>query len=157
MNVSTQPHAHKQVIHRTNQEGAPMWIYLLFFASGIPAILYQIVWQRALFSLYGINIESVTIVVSAFMLGLGAGSLVGGTLSKSKRLSPLSLFGTAEVGTALFALGSLTIFKAVAEYTLTKPLWVTGIISFLLVVFPTILMGSTLPLLVEHRRCPEVR
>jgi spermidine synthase len=127
-----------------------MWIYLLFFASGIPAILYQIVWQRALFSLYGINIESVTIVVSAFMLGLGVGSLVGGTLSKSNRVSPLSLFGAAELGTALFALGSLTIFKAIAEYTLTKPLWVTGIISFLLVVFPTILMGSTLPLLVEH-------
>src|SRR6266487_1953374 len=45
-------------------EDAPIGIYLLFFISGIPAILYQIVWQRALFSLYGINIESVTIVIS---------------------------------------------------------------------------------------------
>ena len=56
---------------RTLHEDLTLWIYLLFFASGIPAIIYQIVWERALFSLYGINIESVTIVVSAFMLGLG--------------------------------------------------------------------------------------
>src|SRR5437588_7600972 len=60
-----------------------IWIYLLFFASGLSAILYQIVWQRALFSLYGINIQSVTIVVSAFMLGLGLGSLAGGHSRKA--------------------------------------------------------------------------
>src|SRR5438552_269739 len=51
------------------------WVYTLFFFSGFPALIYQIVWQRSLFVIYGINIESVTIVVSAFMLGLGLGSL----------------------------------------------------------------------------------
>jgi len=131
-------------------EDAPIWIYLLFFVSGIPAILYQIVWQRALFSLYGINIESVTIVISAFMLGLGLGSLGGGVLSKSKRLPPVALFGAAELGIAVFALASLGIFQFVAEHTRTRPLWITGIISFLLVVIPTVLMGATLPLLTEH-------
>src|ERR1700704_2786353 len=54
------------------------WLYLLFFVSGFPALIYQIVWQRALFAIYGVNIESVTVVVSAFMLGLGLGSLAGG-------------------------------------------------------------------------------
>jgi len=66
-----------ETTERTLHEDLTLWIYLLFFASGIPAIIYQIVWERALFSLYGINIESVTIVVSAFMLGLGLGSLAG--------------------------------------------------------------------------------
>jgi len=47
------------------------WIHILFFCSGFPALIYQIVWQRALFAIYGLNIQSVTIVVSAFMLGLG--------------------------------------------------------------------------------------
>ena len=55
--------------------------YLLFFMSGVPALLYQIVWQRALFTLYGVNIESVTMIVTVFMLGLGLGSLAGGWLS----------------------------------------------------------------------------
>jgi spermidine synthase len=127
-----------------------IWIYFLFFTSGIPAIVYQIVWQRALFALYGINIESVTIVVSAFMLGLGLGSLGGGALSRSRRFPPVALFAAAELGTAIFGLASLTVFHSVAQYTLARPVWITGIISFGLVVVPTTLMGSTLPLLIEH-------
>ena len=49
-------------------------ICAIFFCSGIPALIYQLVWQRSLFTIYGINIESVTVVVTAFMLGLGIGS-----------------------------------------------------------------------------------
>src|SRR4051812_42511887 len=85
-----------------HQGDAPSWaasgrqlrqmplIYVFFFFSGFPALLYQIVWQRALFTIYGINIESVTMVVSAFMLGLGLGSLLGGMVS-AKRGIPLLL------------------------------------------------------------------
>ena len=51
-------------------EAARSVIFFLFFVSGFAALTYQIVWQRALFAIYGINIESVTVVVSAFMLGL---------------------------------------------------------------------------------------
>jgi hypothetical protein len=32
---------------------------VLFFASGMPALIYQVVWQRALFAIYGVNVESV--------------------------------------------------------------------------------------------------
>ena len=46
---------------------------VLFFFSGMPALIYQIVWQRVLFYIYGVNAESVAVVVSAFMLGLGLG------------------------------------------------------------------------------------
>src|SRR5579863_2054049 len=62
--------------------------YLLFFLSGFPALLYQIVWQRALFTLYGVNIESVTMIVTVFMLGLGVGSLAGGWLSTRAGIHP---------------------------------------------------------------------
>ena len=135
---------------RTPPQDLTMWIYLLFFTSGIPAIIYQIVWQRALFALYGINIQSVTIVVSAFMLGLGLGSLAGGALSQNKRFSPVTLFAAAELGAAIYGLASLKIFHLVAQATLTRPIWITGLLSFALVVVPTTLMGSTLPLLIEH-------
>src|SRR5579871_5571519 len=59
-------------------KATPRALYALFFVSGIPALLYQIVWQRSLFAIYGVNVQSVTIVVTAFMLGLGLGSLGGG-------------------------------------------------------------------------------
>src|SRR6267154_5058318 len=131
-------------------EAPSFWIFVLFLASGIPALIYEIVWQRALFAIYGINIESVTIVVSAFMLGLGLGSLGGGALSRNPHFSPIRFFALAEIGTALFGAVSLSIFHFVAGYTTAKPLEITGIITFLLIVVPTILMGSTLPLLVEY-------
>ena len=33
------------------------WIHLFFFFSGFPALIYQIVWQRALFAIFGLNIR----------------------------------------------------------------------------------------------------
>src|SRR5260370_41060793 len=96
------------------------WIHLLFFCSGFPALIYQIVWQRALFAIYGLNIQSVTIVVSGFMLGLGLGSLAGGALSRSRRLTPVRLFAAAELLTGIFGTVSLKLFHRIAEFTAGK-------------------------------------
>ena len=65
----------------SEQKWENLLLSTLFLFSGMPALIYQVVWQRALFSIYGVNAESVAIVVSAFMLGLGLGSLAGGRLS----------------------------------------------------------------------------
>ena len=126
------------------------WLEGLFFLSGFPALIYQIVWQRSLFTIYGVNIESVTMVVTAFMLGLGLGSLVGGLISKSRKLPLLALFGCIELGIATYGLVSLRIFHWAARLTVGAPPLKTGILSLLLVIVPTILMGSTLPLLVAY-------
>src|ERR1051326_3691518 len=102
-------------VHRTEPETKPIGIerssgepgrlrfyYLLFFLSGFPALLYQIVWQRALFTIYGVNVESVTIIVTVFMLGLGLGSLAGGKLSTRKGLRLLLAFGLIELGIGVY-------------------------------------------------------
>src|ERR1700744_6486338 len=81
----------------------PTWIKILcalFFCSGFPALIYQLTWQRELFRIFGVNSESVTIVVTAFMLGLGLGSLAGGWLSKRQGISLLPLLAGIEDGTA---------------------------------------------------------
>ncbi|HTK94556.1 MAG TPA: fused MFS/spermidine synthase [Terriglobales bacterium] len=126
------------------------WIYALFFLSGFPALIYQIVWERALFAMYGVNIQSVTLVVTAFMLGLGLGSLAGGHISKIPNAPLLKIFGFVELGIAAFGFVSLHFFGLVARYTATVSLTETGILAFLLVLVPTMLMGLTLPLLVEY-------
>ncbi len=126
------------------------WLYVLFFLSGFPALIYQIVWQRALFAVYGVNIESVTIVVTAFMLGLGLGSLFGGQLSRTTSLPLLLIFGFVELGIAVYGLFSLSIFHWVAQFTAGSSLVKTSIVTLLLILVPTMLMGCTLPLLVEH-------
>ena len=124
--------------------------YLLFFLSGFPALLYQIVWQRALFTLYGVNIESVTMIVTVFMLGLGLGSLAGGQLSSHPKINPLLWFGLIESSIGLFGIFSLSIFHRVGELTAGGSAMATGAIAFGLLLVPTLLMGSTLPLLAEH-------
>ena len=126
------------------------WVYVLFFFSGFPALIYQIVWQRALFAIYGINVESVTMVVSAFMLGLGVGSLLGGWVSERPGVALLAVFGIAELGIATFGVFSLRLFDNVGLFTAGVPALETGLITFLLVVIPTTLMGGTLPLLTAY-------
>jgi spermidine synthase len=126
------------------------WIYLVFFVSGFAALLYQIVWQRALYAIYGINIESVTMVVTAFMLGLGLGSIAGGVVSKDPKRPVLLMFSLVELGIGLFGAVSLSVFHAVGNATLGMSAFGTFVITFFLVLVPTLLMGSTLPLLVAH-------
>jgi predicted membrane-bound spermidine synthase len=134
-----------------NQPLPRSWIYfLLFFLSGFPALLYQIVWQRTLFTLFGANIESVTLVVTVFMLGLGLGSLTGGALSSRTGIRLLAVFGAVEVCIGGFGAVSLMLFHAVASYTAGKSLLTTGAVALALLLIPTVLMGSTLPLLSEH-------
>jgi spermidine synthase len=123
---------------------------IVFLASGFSALLYQIVWQRSLFAIYGINIEAVTVVVTAFMVGLGVGSLVGGAVSKDPRRPALALFGAAELAIGAFGVGSLRLFRWVGARTLELSFGATALVTFLVVLVPTLLMGSTLPLLTAH-------
>ena len=124
------------------------WLSLFFFLSGFPALIYQIIWQRALFGVFGSNIEAVTLVVSAFMLGLGLGSYVGGRLSASPRFNPLLLFALFEGAIAVFGFFSLDLIATVGSMTIGVGLAGTFAAAFLTVLIPTFLMGATLPLLV---------
>jgi spermidine synthase len=123
---------------------------VLFFFSGFPALIYQLTWQRSLFRIFGVNTESVTIVVTAFMLGLGLGSLVGGWISKRRDVRALLLLGVIELLTAAFGVVSLAVFDQVGHLVSDLPLVVLAAINLLLVLIPTLLMGATLPILVSH-------
>jgi MFS family permease len=70
-------------VTRPAHDAAPLrWLEHAFFLSGIAALTYQVAWERVLFVIFGINTEAVTVVVTAFLLGLGVGSAVGGWISK---------------------------------------------------------------------------
>ena len=137
----------------SRMDAASTWtrtLCVLFFFSGFPALIYQLVWQRALFRAFGLNVESVTIVVTAFMVGLGLGSLLGGWLSRKRRVPLLPLLAAIEILTAAFGLVSLRVFDRVALLALGSSLAVTAAVTLALVILPTLLMGATLPVLVAH-------
>ncbi len=128
--------------------GTPL--YLLFFISGISALIYQIVWQRALFTLFGSDPVSVTIVVTAFILGLGCGSLGGGWLSCQRFVRPLVAFALLEIGIGLFGLLSLALFQTAAILVQSPSLLGAVALAVGLLFIPTFLMGATLPLLAAY-------
>ena len=125
-------------------------LFLIFTLSGVSALLYQLIWQRALLTIFGSNIESVTMVVSAFMLGLGIGSVVGGAVSKRRGVPLLLVFAIVEIGIGVYGAISLHLFRWVGSISTGGGTLQTGLLTLLLILIPTLLMGSTLPLLVAH-------
>jgi spermidine synthase len=124
------------------------YIAFLFLVSGFSALIYQVVWQRTLFATFGIDSESVTVIVSLFMFGLGIGALAGGYLQQRFPRHLLRLFLLLEVGIGAFGLVSLELIglvSAAAGDTTTRELvlWV-----YLILAIPTLMMGATLPILV---------
>jgi predicted membrane-bound spermidine synthase len=122
---------------------------LIFFVSGFPALVYQLIWQRALFTIYGINVEAVTVVVTGFLLGLGLGSMAGGWLS-ARRINLLLAFGLIELAIAAVGVVSLPVLAAVGARTILLPGAATTVVTLLLLIVPTLLMGSTLPILTAY-------
>jgi spermidine synthase len=138
------------LLDRAWRQRDTLFLSLLFFCSGMPALIYQIVWQRVLFAVYGANAESVAVIVSAFMLGLGCGALLGGKLSELFPRQGILFFAGAELGAAIFGLFSIRIFHWAATFSAGASLPYTVVLSLALLAIPTTLMGATLPLLVAH-------
>ena len=122
-----------------------------FFCSGFGALICQVVWQRMLGIFAGSDTVSAALVVGAFLMGLGIGSLIGAKLAD--RLPParaLLAFALCEAGVAGFALLSKPfLYERLAielAGVVDTPAAVFAL-CFAGLVVPTTLMGASLPLL----------
>lgn len=122
----------------------------LFALSGVAALIYQVCWQRLLFSAFGVDIDSITIIVSAFMLGLGVGALVGGRLADRFPSRIILFFTIFEAGIGIFGLCSPHLIAWTASRMIQADHLSVAVANFCLMLFPTILMGATLPMLVVY-------
>jgi hypothetical protein len=128
-------------------------IALAFVLSGAAALVYQVAWQRILALHSGVGIYSVAMIVAAFLLGLGAGSHLGGGWSvhlDARRA--LRAFALLELAIGLFGAASGWIYYD-ALYGrapwLYAPAWRAGLVHLLALLPPTLLMGMSLPFLVR--------
>ena len=125
--------------------------FLVFFLSGFAAVLYQVIWQRLLVFFSGADVYSITIIVAAFMAGLGLGNVGGGKLAD--RLGPassLKAFAAAELAIGIFGFFSKFLFYDVLYTQLPQlgdNIIVATIVLFASLLVPTCLMGVSLPLL----------
>ncbi len=126
-------------------------LLLLFFLSGFAALLYQVIWQRLLVFYTGSDTVSISLIVSAFMTGLGLGYLVGGRLAdRSLPGANLRYFLGAELGIMVFAAFSKYILYDFL-YASAPPFGDTPVVVYIIVfgvlLLPTFLMGVSLPVL----------
>ena len=128
------------------------WIAAAIFALMALAHIYRLITHfQIVVGSHSIPewVSIAAIVVTAFLIGLGFGSLIGGELSKSaQRL--LVWFGIIELSVAAYGSISVQLFRAVGDLAAAWPAVLAQAASFVLVLAPTLLMGATLPLLVAY-------
>lgn len=131
-------------------------ILTCFFFSGASGLLYEVIWLRMLVLVFGSTTLAVSTVLTAFMAGLGLGSLWFGRLV-DRWPRPLLAYGLLEIGIGLY--GALIPWL----FPLLVPVyqWIWGrfdpsfyafnLLRFALalgiLLLPTTLMGATLPVL----------
>jgi spermidine synthase len=134
-------------------------VLALFVASGAAGLIYQVVWSRQLVLVFGNTTQAVATIVTAFMAGLGFGSLIGGRLAGTTR-RPLRLYGLVELAVAAMAAFLPLIFSGLAELyrgvwpsLVERPGQLAGVrfaLALAAVAPATFLMGMTLPLLTRY-------
>ena len=124
-----------------------------FSVSGGSALVYQVAWQRILALHTGVGIASIAMIVAAFMAGIGAGTHLGGVLST--RLAPrgaLGAFALLEIGIAVFGALSCGLYYDLlyrhGSWLYSSPA-LGGVLHFVGLLPPTLLMGMSLPFLVR--------
>jgi spermidine synthase len=136
----------------------PLFLALLtcFTLSGATGLVYQVVWSRMLALLFGATTAATGTVLAVFMGGLALGGWLSGRRADTLR-RPLFVYGLLEGGIGLCALLVPMLFAAAVP--LYRLGWqaaggagaVLTVVRFLLscvvLLPPTALMGATLPVL----------
>ncbi|MGA7909003.1 MAG: hypothetical protein WCA16_16460 [Candidatus Sulfotelmatobacter sp.] len=77
------------------------WYFCFFLVSGFCSILYEIIWIRIAMAQFGVTTAMVSLVLSAFMIGLGLGSWGSGMITRNyaprPRFSALKLYALMEL------------------------------------------------------------
>lgn len=122
----------------------------IFFISGFCALIYQLSWQRLLFTSFGVDLTSITIIISIFMAGLGVGAFFGGRIADAFPKKTLVLFCLIEALIGIYGLCSYQIIHIFNDFSsgFSELSIMSGLFGIL--IFPTFLMGATLPLLTAH-------
>lgn len=130
--------------------------FIVFVISGFCGMLYQIVWMRLALSFFGVITPIASVVISAFMLGLGLGNWLGGKwvyrLSKLMKSSPLLIYIIAEliIGVGAFVVPSLLeygylVLLSIAEMDSSKYLFFSSILIIISLLPWCFFMGITIP------------
>ena len=136
-------------------------LMILVFLSGAAGLVYEVVWARQLGLFLGTTAWAHAAVLTAFMAGLGFGSLYFGKRA-DRDPSPLKRYAQLEIGIAIFGATTPWLFTWLQQaYAALAPTlghadgsgnWLRFMVAIVALLFPTFMMGGTLPLLVKGLR-----
>lgn len=134
-----------------------LWLIgVCFVLSGATGLIYEVLWARMLGLVFGATTFAISAVLAAFMGGLALGSAWSGKLAaRIKR--PLRAYGIIEIGIAVYAIAVPLLFRLIDYFYAfiweqfrpgfySFSLW-RFVLSCLVLLVPTTLMGATLPIL----------
>lgn len=126
-----------------------------FFLSGLAALMYEVIWTRALSLVLGSTVYAMSIILSTFMAGLAIGSLWGGRLS-DRTDRHLRVFGICELVIGGFGIITIPIIYKMPELYLAiyrmfhlSPklfMFTQMLLCSSVMLIPTVMMGITFPL-----------
>ena len=132
---------------------------ILFLVSGTCGLIYEVVWMRMLTVVFGNTVFATSTVLAVFMAGLAFGSFYFGRIVDTRR-DVLRIYALLEFGIGAYALLLPLLLEAVTPLyiwvyrTFGTENDILGLIrfltSFILLLFPTICMGATLPALTRY-------
>ena len=137
------------------------WISGLFVCSGFAGLLYEVVFAKHLGVIFGGTSLAAYTVMATYMGGMALGAWLGGLLADRVR-SPLKWYALVEGAIGVYVLATPTLFKwimavYVALASDIRPdspiltLW-RVLLGAIVLCIPTILMGTTLPLIFKFLR-----
>lgn len=143
--------------------GTRTWIALLalFVGSGMAALIYEVVWYHLLRLTIGSSTVSLGILLACFMGGLFLGSLWFHKAVSPHR-HPLKVYALLELGIGLFGILIPIIMPAVTQIYVSSaqewgaPFLARALVSALLLLPPTILMGATLPAIARWMKLTSI-
>src|SRR5687767_14561851 len=131
-------------------------LYTLFFASGAAALIFETLWFRQAGLALGNSVWASSLVLAAFMSGLAIGNAIAARHGDRIR-NPVRAYAVAEAAIAVTGVGLVYLFPALAGVLAPwlRPIldqaWILNtarlLVSFVLLVIPSVAMGITLPLL----------
>lgn len=136
-------------------------VLIVFFVSGALGLGYQVLWSKFLLDFIGVSAYSYATVLASFMAGLALGSSLLGKHADRSR-SPLKMYAILELGVGIYALLYLPLTNLVSNlyggWVSYGPdhaggdvgLWAKVVVSGLLLIPPTFLLGGTFPAMVRH-------
>ncbi len=95
-------------------------IAVLFFGSGVSALIYQTLWLRMLALVFGVTVYAASTVLASFMTGLALGSLLASRIAH-RITKPLVWFGAAEVLVGAAALATPELFELTRDAYVARP------------------------------------